>query len=90
MRFTMKPTRQIKQVSVQRRDEISSLEAVRTSLAEDVIQFLAIQTTTRDSSDSSTSRSGPPEPSSETRQILLRDAVVDLQSMDDRLRHARP
>ncbi|PPB48393.1 hypothetical protein C4K88_11590 [Arthrobacter pityocampae] len=66
---------------------IGSLEDVRTTLAEDVIQFLAFTPAT--SIDPVAPRLGQPGHASGQRQLLLRAAIVDLEAMDELLRAAR-
>jgi hypothetical protein len=78
---------QNEQVSVSKPSEVSSLEGLRTSLAEDVIEFLAIATTLRSGPD--TVSPDEASASSGQRRVLLSAAVADLEAMDERLHHAR-
>lgn len=66
--------------------DLDSLEDTRTTLAGDVVQFLAVASP---GSDLDTPSAEHPDPSSMQRQALLRAAVVDLEGMDERLHHAR-
>ena len=67
--------------------EVDLLEDVRTTLAGDVVQFLAVATTiTSDSDTTSKERSNS---SSGQRQALLCAAVADLEAIDERLDNAR-
>lgn len=67
--------------------EIESLEDVRTTLAGDVVQFLAVVAPTSGIRDTA-SLTNAVAPSGQ-RQVLLRAAVADLQATDERLHHAR-
>jgi hypothetical protein len=75
------------QESVPKPSDVSSLEDVRTTLAGDVVEFLALSATANGYPDA-VSRDET-SASSGQRQVLLRAAVADLDAMDERLHHAR-
>ncbi|MBG6215604.1 hypothetical protein IWX75_000041 [Arthrobacter sp. CAN_A6] len=71
-----------------RRDELHQLEEVRESLAADVIKILSA--VTRTTSDVPDTRSGGHLGSGPSdKQTLLYAAIVDLETLDKRLHHAR-